>query len=208
MRELHSKSWEEKLFPQKPVAEYSGKELTVALLALLAGGVVVVSMIAAPGLTHVFAHFSAKSKHERYRIYNRLTKLEKSGYVHKSGHYFVPAPKGVVLIRKSMLRARTKTGVKRWDGRWHIVLFDLPRTHAPSRQDLRHFLLDIGYVHYQHSVFVHKFDFKKEVEEFCALYGVRAFVNFITATAFDNTPSVEKEFMRIQKRARAQKGSP
>ncbi len=203
LRELHSKTWEEKLFPQKPLGEYSGKELTVALLALLAGGALLVTMMAAPGLTHVFAHFSAKSKRDRYRIYNRLTKLEEAGYVHKSGNYFVPAPKGVTLIRKAMVRARTKATSNRWNGLWHIVVFDLPKEHARSRQDLRHFLLDIGYVHYQQSVFVHKFDFKKEVEEFCSLYGVRPYVNFITATSFDNITQVEKEFARIQNRARA-----
>lgn len=203
-RKTHTKSWEEYLLPKKPLAEYSGKELTVALLVLLAGGTLLVTMIAAPGLTHVFKHFGAVSKKDKYRLYHRLTELERAGYMHASGNYFVPTPKGVALIKKSLARAQARAKCAPWDGLWRMVMFDLPREHAAARQDLRHFLIDIGYVHYQHSVFVHKFDFQKEVEAFCALYGIRQFVNFMTVTTFDNRTVVEKEFMRIQKRARAQ----
>lgn len=198
-KELRTKSLQERIFPAKALAEYSGKELTIALLGLLAAGTVLVALITAPNLALLFKHFGATSRKEQYRLYRKLTYLERAGYVHKSGAYFVPTGKGATLLQKSVLKAKASVSKRAWDGKWHLVLFDLPATHARSRQDMRRFLTDIGYVHYQHSVFVHKFNFQSEVEKFCALYGVRPYVNFITATNFDNAPQVEKEFVRLQK---------
>lgn len=172
-------------FPNKALSKYSGKELAIASLAILAVGGVLLSVIAAPNLGLLFKHFKADTRNERWRIYQRLKRLEKDGYIKKSGRYYAPTPKGELLLNKAQF-AQSKKHPVQWDGKWHFVMFDLPAKHLRARTDLRHFLQNLGYRRYQNSVYIHKYQHQSLIEQFCGLYGIRDFVNFVTATHCDN----------------------
>mgnify|MGYP001564366787 CR=1 FL=1 len=172
-------------FPEKPLGEYSAKELTVATLGYLAIGTLLVSAIAVPGLSHAFKLFGVKTRNERWRLYQRLKRLEADGLIVRSGKYYVPSAKGQRLLTRALL-AQQKRKPKRWDGRWHLVMFDLPAKHLRARTDLRNFLKELGFFHYQHSIYLHKFDMRATVEQFCELYGIREHVNFAIVLAYDN----------------------
>ncbi len=172
------------LFPDKPLHEYSGKELGLATLGLIAGGALMISLITAPNLAKLFTRFGAKEKSEQWRLYQRIKRLEEKGYIAREGRWYAPTAKGERFIAEALLRKKPTT--RRWDGRWHMVIFDLPAKHARARFDLNAFLREVGFVHYQKSVFVHQHDVRAQVAQFCDLYGIGEYVNFVTASHFDN----------------------
>ena len=82
----------------------------------------------------------------------------------------------------------------KWDKKWHFVLFDIPAKKERGRQALRAHLKELGYVKYQHSVFVHKYDMKEHVREFAEFYNIRTHLFFISSTEFDGRNALEKKF--------------
>lgn len=173
------------LFPEKPLREYSGKELAIATLGLMAIGTLTVSVIAAPGLSHAFTLFRTENQKDRWRIYQRIKRLETAGLIHRHGKWYEPTERGRALIRDALLRTPPAQG-RAWNGEWHMVVFDLPSKHTRARFDLVRFLTDLGFVQYQRSIYVHRQDLQTQVEEFCALYDVRAYINFLSVRDTDN----------------------
>lgn len=61
---------------------------------------------------------------------------------------------------------------KRWDGKWRILIFDIPEKSRLKRDYLRRKLYDIGFGHLQKSVWVSPFDIIREVQEFLRFHGL------------------------------------
>ncbi|MFC1756989.1 CRISPR-associated endonuclease Cas2 [Patescibacteria group bacterium] len=83
---------------------------------------------------------------------------------------------------------------KKWDGRWRIVLFDIPEKRRKERDSLRYFLRDMGFFEYQKSVFVHPYDCENEIDYIIEDFKVRKFVRFVVADKLDNELHLKKHF--------------
>lgn len=69
-----------------------------------------------------------------------------------------------------------------WDGRWHIVTFDIPERLRYSRDALRKKLLLLGYGTLHTSVMVSPYDKSREIKEALEEYGIERYVEFFSAT--------------------------
>lgn len=58
-----------------------------------------------------------------------------------------------------------KNQKKKWDGRWRMVVFDIPERRRNIRIRLRDFMREVGFVRLQDSVWVYPYD----CEDFVAL---------------------------------------
>jgi DNA-binding transcriptional regulator PaaX len=83
---------------------------------------------------------------------------------------------------------------KSWDGKWRIVLFDIPEEDRMFRDILREHLRELGFYKLQHSVFVSPHPFEKPILELVALYSAGSYVRFITAIKIDNEPKLKRHF--------------
>lgn len=83
---------------------------------------------------------------------------------------------------------------KRWDGKWRIVLFDVPEKDRLFRAILREHLYNLKFKKLQHSVFVSPYPFEKPILELVALYSAEPFVRVITASKIDNERALKKIF--------------
>lgn len=61
---------------------------------------------------------------------------------------------------------------KRWDGKWRILMFDIPEKTKISREALRGKLKELGFILFQKSVWIHPFDCKAEVELLQDFFGL------------------------------------
>lgn len=87
-----------------------------------------------------------------------LKYLQDNGYIQKN---FKLTRKGFnkslfVLINHLAIRIPRK-----WDGKWRIVIFDLPKNYAGNRDFFRRHLIDIGFIQVQKSVWAFPFPCKK-----------------------------------------------
>ena len=89
------------------------------------------------------------------------------------------------------IRIRTPS---RWDGKWRVVLFDIPERLKQARDALRESLQQAGCYEYQKSVFVHPYDFKDELEFLLEHYEVKSFVRTMLVERMDNELHLKEHF--------------
>ena len=85
---------------------------------------------------------------------------------------------------------------KRWDGKWRLVLFDIPEKNRLFRDILREHLRNLKFLKLQHSVFVSPYPFEKPIQELVSLYSASPYVRIVTATNIDNEPALRKHFLK------------
>jgi len=83
---------------------------------------------------------------------------------------------------------------KKWDGKWRIVLFDIPEKDRPFRDILRSHLRQLKFLKLQHSVFVSPYPFEKAILELSYLYSAQEYVRVITALGIDNEKKLKEHF--------------
>ena len=68
-------------------------------------------------------------------------------------------------LRRLETRAALEKKPHRWDGRWRILIFDIPEYRKAVRNKIRRTLISIGFLRLQDSVWIYPYD----SEEFIAL---------------------------------------
>lgn len=81
-----------------------------------------------------------------------------------------------------------------WDGKWRMVMFDVPEPQKRTRNALRTHFKNVGFYEFQKSVFVHPYPCEKEIEYLIEFYHVRKYVRFIVATDIDNALELKRYF--------------
>ena len=107
----------------------------------------------------------AKSKYFRqgkYRFkssFSRLISEDFLSIVEKNGKRYVrltdKGEKYAALIGEGRLKPKKP---KRWDGKWRILIFDIPEKRRRVRDTIRTTLISIGFVRLQDSVWVYPYD--------------------------------------------------
>jgi len=70
---------------------------------------------------------------------------------------------------------------EKWDGRWRIVIFDIPEQRRVIRNLLRRNLKKWGFTHLQKSVWINKRNFYGKLEEYIKDLGIERWVTIIEA---------------------------
>lgn len=83
---------------------------------------------------------------------------------------------------------------KQWDGKWRIVLFDIPERARKIRDAFRQHLKQLNFYEFQKSVFVHPYDCQDEMEYLIEFYDAKRFIRFIIAEHFDNELHLKDHF--------------
>lgn len=81
-----------------------------------------------------------------------------------------------------------------WDGKWRIVLFDIPEKLKKVREAIRFHFRDVGLVEYQKSVLISPYPCEKKIKFISEFYHVRKHIRFIVAQALDDEKIYKKKF--------------
>jgi len=104
--------------------------------------------------------------------------LKKRGYIKIKN---LEQTEGIMLTEKGLGRAREAVKLfverqKRKDGRWQMIIFDIPEEKRKLRRMLREYLAFLGYQMLQQSVWVCPYDVGKETEQFLREYSLDPYV--------------------------------
>lgn len=109
--------------------------------------------------------------YERGSLRRRLDRLNKRGYIHKiKGRHDV-----TFLFSKDRrfdflgdkLALKNKLFKKGWDGRWRLVIYDVPSKLDSERNALRNYLAELGFGKVQLSSWVSCYDCASQIDAFC-----------------------------------------
>ena len=88
---------------------------------------------------------------------------------------------------------------KKWDGKWRIVMFDIPEENRSFRDILREHLRELKFYKLQHSVFLSPYPYEKPLAELVDLYGAKSFVRIMTVLWIDNDDRLRYHFFPSKK---------
>ena len=168
---------------------------TVALLALVA------EMVDdATGLTSLRGRkgiydFSRKLNMGEYQFSSVLRSLEEQKLIEKNENGFLITPKG--LKKAKILKLQNKeVQIEKWDGKWRIVIFDIPEELRKVRNILRSILKRNRYIRLQNSVFISPYGNFGLLNIVRHEYKIEKYVNFFKAKAdeVENDLELRKQF--------------
>lgn len=84
--------------------------------------------------------------------------------------------------------------MKKWDGKWRVILFDIPEKSKKARNALAKLLQEMGCVKFQKSVFVCPYECKKEVDFVIEFFNLRPYVRYMIADHIDNELDFKRKF--------------
>jgi len=103
--------------------------------------------------------------------------------------------KGKKVIKEIEFNNMKINQPNKWDGKWRVIAFDIPRT-APknSRDYLRHKLKELKFYPLQKSIFAHPYPCEKEIEILCEFYQLWPYVNILLVEKISNDQDLKKHF--------------
>lgn len=126
--------------------------------------------------------FRLKREYERQKARKQFNQfieyLKKKGYIkiknleQKQG--IILTPKGAEKVLKIKFKMKTKK--IRADGKWQMVVFDIPERKRHLRDIFRSYLRILGYKMFQQSIWICPFDVLKETEGIIRKYSLDPYV--------------------------------
>jgi len=83
---------------------------------------------------------------------------------------------------------------EQWDGKWRIVMFDIPERFKKARDLFRIQLRSMGFLELQRSVFIHPYPCIDEIEYITQHYHIGKYIRFVIAESIDNEKYMKKQF--------------
>lgn len=128
----------------------------------------------------------------RRRIFSQIYRLNKQGLIrtHKKGRNVIvdTTVKGEDAV--NWLKKIKSPGGK-WNGKWYVVIFDIPENFKRARFNLRRKLYELGFGLLQKSVFISPYNLLKEIEEITEYNQIRRYLRFLSVDGIDQ----EKELV-------------
>src|SRR3989344_5880508 len=177
--------------------------LAVKILKLTAVGIAVI--MSPPLLINAMkAYLNYKIDEARYYEYIDKKRIQNSLRYLKRKHFIAFPGKGKFTITKTG-RARLdrinidQIIVKRvpWDGKWRLLTFDIPEEKESKRDYFRRRLKEIGFYHFQRSVFIIPYPCRLEINTMCEELDIEANIHLITADSFEGDDEL-KSFFRLE----------
>lgn len=83
---------------------------------------------------------------------------------------------------------------KRWDGKWWMVIFDIPNKKKKSRDSFQKKLKTLGFYFIQESVGLYPYPCQKEIEFLREIYDIKKYVNIFHVEYFEDEYLVKDIF--------------
>lgn len=134
---------------------------TIILGTLFVTGGLTIGLIA-PNLLGLFEYLNPISRRNTMRFNQRITqallRLERRGLIRITGEgkkrEIHLTTQGEGLIDRLYAGAYVIPMPVRWDGKWRLVMFDVPESRKKVRDTLRMLLRNAGFVHFQDSAWI------------------------------------------------------
>jgi hypothetical protein len=79
-----------------------------------------------------------------------------------------------------------KQGV--WDGKWRLLMFDIPESEKLAREALREKLKKLGFAKFQKSVWLHPFPCENEIDFISEYFSIGQYLNLLVVQINDDQP--------------------
>lgn len=115
---------------------------------------------------HQYSHGSPQGA-ERYEFYQLIWRLRKEGFIEKTKDL----DQNKIILKltekgQDYLKIENALKNENWDGKWRLVIFDIPESKRRLRNTLRQKLKEWGFKYWQKSLWASKKDIAGPLREF------------------------------------------
>jgi len=174
--------------------------ITKALLALAILNGALTLAAAVPGLIKIagYGRKTGRSReYEQYRkLWARFNALKKRNIFElidenkDGGMVYRFTKNGKITAKKFLLDTLELKHPKEWDGKWHVVVFDIPEKYKKARYALYHKLKDLDFYQLQKSVWIHPFACEAEINFLEDVFDIHPFVEVLIAENISNGKAI------------------
>ncbi len=170
-------------------------QITKIILSVIAvAGVLSVALVA-PGVFIAVKVFRKKNDYKfNTQIKQALKRLNQRGLVEISGGKVALTGKGKKELAFFEMKKKMIKRPKRWDKKWRVVIFDIWERRRQTRDGMRHYLSQLGFVNLQYSVWIYPYECGDVVELFKAQYKLRSAVHYLVVEKIDDVDKFKKMF--------------
>ena len=139
---------------------------------------------------------------EQGEISQKIKYLKSMGYIktfsENKEEYIELTKKGLHRVDRISNQRIILNRQERWDGKWRIVIYDIPKDKSVERDHLRRVLLRSGFLRIQESVYVFPFPCSDEIEQLSVESGIKDFVEIFIAKAIIAEEKLIKKFIDLK----------
>ena len=174
---------------------------TVALcvFALASIPVFVLGAVAMGNAVQAFKMFKRSDKYSKTQIRSAVNSLKRQKLIEyvcdKNGKTVVRiTKKGKTRLRAFAIDTIEIKRQKRWDGKWRLVMFDIPMRFTKGREALRHHLKDLNFFQFQKSAWIFPYPCEDEIIFIANFFGVGNYVEILTVDNIWKEEKLKKYF--------------
>ena len=149
------------------------------------------------------------SMYTSQQLARQTANLKQGGYLQKIGKdQYVLSSYGRMRVLKVWVQGRLQTLKDEWDGKWRIVIFDVPEMKRRNRSLLRMELRALGLRELQKSVWITPLNIEKELLSLLQLWDIemkRSSIHILVVERIYGDKNMEKLFPVIHKNGRSSK---
>lgn len=104
---------------------------------------------------------------EKSQFWQKISYLKRRGlidiFVKDKERYYEISTNGKKILQKNAFKNLKVNRPNKWDGKWRIIIFDVPEKLRASRDALRDEITQLGFFQIQKSVYVYPFECSEEI---------------------------------------------
>lgn len=140
-----------------------------------------------------------KTARQKYQYPETIKRMKQKGlinFVHKDGELkFILTIKGKSVAQNLFLQDyKSLKRPSEWDGKWRMVMFDIPEEKRKLRNILRFHLKKVGFLQIQGSVWIYPYPCEEIVALIKTNFNFSREVIYITTESFENDNKFKKIF--------------
>ncbi len=180
------------------------KVISRDVLEFLGIGGILIAAVVAPNAVQSFRFLLRGRDHVSWKEFNQsrfrhfVGQLEKHNLIKRSikNHQrcYVLTDKGKRFLLKYEIDKLQLRRTQKWDGRWRIIIFDIPENKKSARDALRGKFNELGMYQLQKSVFVYPFDCKKEIDFVSDFFGVANDILYLRGDVYEVERDIKNFF--------------
>lgn len=174
-------------------------KVSLCILALAAMPALVFIAASIGNAVQVFKQFETSKKFTKRQIENSLDHLKRKKLIEyiteKNGKTIVKiTQKGQLVLRTFDIELMKIKKPKKWDGKWRLVMFDIPIRFTKGREALRYHLKELGFYQFQKSAWIYPYPCEEEIIFITDFHGVKNFTEILLVEEILEHSKIKKYF--------------
>ena len=177
-------------------------QVVLCVLAVVSMPALVFVAAAMGNVVQIFEQFESSKHFSKKQIRNSINHLRRQKLIEyvgdKNGKTIVKiTKKGEIKLRAFAIDLIEIKKPNKWDGKWRLVMFDIPIRFTKGREALRYHLKELDFLQFQKSAWIYPYPCEDEVIFIADFFGIGKYVEVLTAENISREEKLRKYFKLI-----------